>query len=157
MVKARIFFLYSYFFMSQTIILFCSIFLYFFFPFSECLSFVPSRVGISGERGCIPGGSVEGRQSVDRSIKQFIYHRVLMSPSGRRGAAIASVGDTYLRYNRRRDGSCQERVEIKPYEPLVVLDVLRPTLKAPVAFGKVGGQELLDQALGVLVHEPGKG
>lgn len=64
---------------------------------------------------------------------------------------------TYLWHNRRGNSSSQERVEIEPYEPFVVLDVLRATLKAPVAFGEVGGQELLDQALRILVHEPGKG
>lgn len=36
------------------------------------------------------------------------------------------------------------------------LDVPRAVLETPVALSQVRGQELLDQALGVLVHEPWK-
>lgn len=44
----------------------------------------------------------------------------------------------HLWYNRRGNGPCKERIEFKPYEPLVDLDVLRSTLEAAIALGEIG-------------------
>lgn len=51
----------------------------------------------------------------------------------------------------------EERLEVETGEPLVRLDVLRAPLHAAESLGEVGHEELLDQALGVLVHEPREG
>ncbi len=60
----------------------------------------------------------------------------------------------YLGHNGCGDRPSQEGLEVEADEPLVRLDVLRPALDAAVALGEVRDKELLDEALGVLVHEP---
>lgn len=51
----------------------------------------------------------------------------------------------------------EQGLEVEAGEPLVRLDVLRPALDATIALREVRDEQLLDEALGVLVHKPREG
>mmetsp|Transcript_70 Transcript_70/g.283 ORF Transcript_70/g.283 Transcript_70/m.283 type:complete len:342 (+) Transcript_70:594-1619(+) len=60
----------------------------------------------------------------------------------------------YLGHDGRGDLAPQESVEVQAHEPLVLLNIIRPALEVANALGEVGGEELLDQVLGVAVKVP---
>lgn len=64
---------------------------------------------------------------------------------------------THLGHDGRGDLPREESLEVEAGEPLVRLDVLRSALDTAVALGEVCDEKFLDEALGVLVHEPREG